>query len=177
MTPKRKWTTIRLFLQIAGAVGLLTWLLFAPYALSERALSALAVGLLLGLLYRRLVAAHERKQIRRETAEKICNACLAGPPGSDDSPVPEHAPSSPAVKALMAEHDRIARDLELMVVARGYRRRDIRKAIAIGRYEHGMYSYEALMNFVLGKLSSEYPDISQIADERSAVGEGEPIHR
>jgi hypothetical protein len=173
MSRKTTWMTVRLFLQIAGGAALLAWLLFAPYALSARILSAFAVGLFLAALYP-LLAALERRRIRRDIAEKICNASFVRTPRWNDRPVEEYALRGPAVKALMAEHNRIARDLESLVVARGYRRRDTRKAIAIGRYELGMYSYEALLGFVLKNLSAEYPDITQITEGRRTVGGRSP---
>jgi hypothetical protein len=163
------WMAMPLFLQIVGGVALLTWLLFSENDLRVKILATVAAGLLLVALYS-ILAALKQRQIRKEIAEKICAVSFVRPPRWNNRPVEEYALRGPAVKALMAKHDQIARDVESAIRTLGYSRKETRKAIAIGRYEHGMYTYEGLFDFAHRKLITEGKKIPQVREAATLEG-------
>jgi hypothetical protein len=140
--------TTRVFLEAIGGIAILGWLVFAEKDPWSKILFAVAGGLLLVALYLSL-GALERRRLRKELAEKVCNVSVVGPPRWNNRPVEEYVLRGPAVKALMAEHNRVARDAESAVRQLGYRRKDAHKAIETGRYEYGLYTYQHLFEFAV----------------------------
>jgi hypothetical protein len=144
--------TTRVFLEAIGAIAILGWLVFAEKDPWSKVLLAAAGGLLLAALYLSL-GALERRRLRKELAEKLCNVSVVRPPRWNNRPVEEYVLRGPAVKALMAEHSRVAWNAESAVRQLGYPRKDAHKAIETGRYEYGMHTYQDLFEFAVGKLS------------------------
>jgi hypothetical protein len=173
MNRKTTWTTTRLLLQIVGGIALVAWFLLTTDRTWIKLLSAIVAGLSLVALYG-ILATIERRRALKNIAERVCNVSVIRPPRWDHRPVKEYVLRRPAVKALTAEHNQIARKAESELVGLGYGRREARKAIEIGRCEHGMYKYEALFQFALRKLSSDHQNIYQIGDvptvERKITG-------
>jgi hypothetical protein len=162
--------TMRLFLQIVGGIALLAWLLQARENVLIKRLAAMAAALLLVGLYGILIAM-ERRRLRREIAERICTVSFVRAPRWNNRPIEKYTLRGPAVKALMARHNQTVRDVESALLRSGYRRKDTRKAIETGRYEHGMHSYEALLQFALKELSGEHTNTYRIGDVPAVEGE------
>jgi hypothetical protein len=160
---------MRLFLQMVGGIALVAWLLFAKDRVSVKILPIAAVGVLFVVLYR-ILAARERRLVRKKIAERICTVSFVRPPRWNNRPVEEYVLRGPAVRALMAEHNQIALDAESALIRLGYRRRETRQAIEAGREEHGMHTYESLYQFALERLSGDYKNIYQIGDVRTVEG-------
>jgi hypothetical protein len=144
--------TTRVFLEAIGAITILGWLVFAEKDPWRKILLAVAGGLLLAALYLGL-GALERRRLRKELAEKLCNVSVIRPPRWNNRPVEDYVLRGPAVKALMAEHNRVARNAESAVRQLGYRWNDVHKVIESGRYEYALHTYDALFEFAVGKLS------------------------
>lgn len=153
-TTQKAWTSARLFLQMTGAIALLTWLLFSGVRIWVKVLAFPGAMLLLAALYL-LVKEIERKRVRKEIAEMLCEVGFVRPPRWNNRSVDNYKLRGPAIKALIAEHNRVARNVEFELLRLGYRKKDTRKAIEIGRYEHRLHTYESLFEFASRKLSGE----------------------
>jgi hypothetical protein len=181
MGRKAGWFAGQLLLESLGGIALLAWLLFAHRPPWIKFLSVIGTGLFLTVLYR-LLTALERRSARKTLAERICDVPYVRPPRWNGAPMENQVLRGPAIKALMAEHKRIARDVEATILTLGYRRKDVQRAIAIGRYEQGMHRYEQLFEFALKKLSSRQlpgqtpevppPEIEPPKPRRRAHGAG-----
>jgi hypothetical protein len=156
------WKKLALRLLIAGGAGLLTWLLSATVTPSIRVLLGLGPVLLTAALDPTL-AAVARARTRRQIAERICTADAMRRPRWSPQAM-QKTISEASVKALIAEHNRIARDVECTIIALGYRRADARRAIAVARYEHLMFSHEGLLDFARKTLSAEGAHITQVSE-------------
>lgn len=174
MNRKTTWFATRLFLQFAGAMFLLAWVLFAGQNVVVKFLAAVATGFLFAVLYR-ILAALERRRVRKEIAERVCAVSFVRPPRWNNRAIEEYSLRGPAVRALMAEHNQTARNVELALRGLGYARKETRRAIKAGRYEHGMCSYEALLQFALKELSGEHEKIYRIGDVPAV--QAEPANR
>jgi len=152
---KAAWLTLGFFLRVAGAIAVLAWLLFGRESAVVKLIVIVAAGLFLLAIYR-VVAFIERRQIRKEIAEMLCPVSAVRPPRWNYRDTQIQVLRGQAVRALMAEHTKTARNVELKLVGQGYDRRKVRQAIDISRFEQHMHRYETIFQFALRQLSDEY---------------------
>lgn len=153
---KATWLALGLFLQFAGAIALLAWLLLASESLSGKAL-VIAAGICFLLALHRVVATMERRRIQEEIAGMLCTvSAVRTPRWNHRTAGTTTVLRGPAIRALMVEHTQIAQNVESALTRLGYDRRRVHRLIEIGRFEQRMHSYETLFQFGLRQLSNEY---------------------
>jgi hypothetical protein len=138
--------------------------------------SIIAAGLSLVALYGILATIKRRRALKR-IAERVCNVSVIRPPRWNNRPVKEYVLRGPALNALTAEHNLIARQAESELIRLGLRP----KGNSQGNRDRSLRTPHAqvrsALQFALRKLSNDHQNIYRIGDVKRLGRNNEAIRQ